>query len=147
VATILRKGGWIAPAQNLAKAAVRLVNELSNADRDLQRQLNKRVDLLVHRNQWCLYGGVLPEGKTLKVWNLRLGVGLRAFLGVADDFADNMHLSLADEWGRPVKQSVGQTPVPVFAHQPGPGLHELRLTNDRSRGASVAMMAVFTVRN
>src|SRR6266545_5144398 len=77
VATILRKGGWISPAQNLAKAAVRLVNELSQADRDLQQQFNKRVDLLSQSSQWCLYGGILREGQTLKVWNLQLGAGLR----------------------------------------------------------------------
>jgi hypothetical protein len=147
VATVLRKGGWIAPAQNLAKAAVKLVNELSTADRELQQRLNMRVDLLSQPNQWCLYGGVLRERQTLRVWNLQLGSGLRGFLGVADDFAQALFLSLNASKGGAVKQSVGQTAAPSFAYQAGPGLHELQLTNDRATGPAVVLMAVFSVRN
>jgi hypothetical protein len=145
-AAMLCKHGWNVPTQNLATAAVKMVNALEGADRQLQQQFNKRVDFIHAPNQWFLYGGVVPQGKQLAVYNLTLPNGLLACLGVGDNFARTLDLDLQDGQGNLLARSPGQTATPCVVYQANGGNQQFRLSNQQSQGPSMVMMATYAIR-
>jgi hypothetical protein len=145
-ATILKKGGWNLPLANLDQAARNFVDVLSKADNELQRRFNKRLDLHREPGQWGMFGAVLPQGQTTDVFNLSLGRGRRAFFATGDNNAQDVDLFLLDNNGtRTIKEDVRTDRDASFVHEPGPGLHRLRIRNFQSNGNSLVVMGVFDI--
>jgi hypothetical protein len=146
VATILKKGGWDVPLRNLDQAAANFVRVLAQADNELQRKSGKRLDLHREKGQWAMFGAVLPQGETTDVFNLTLGSGPRAFFATGDDNARDVDLFLLDNAGkRTIREDTRTDRDASFVHEPGPGMHRLRVRNFQSTGPSLVMMGVFDI--
>jgi len=145
-AVIMRKGGRQLTLRNLDEAVTNLVGTLTRADNELKTKLNKRLDLHREKGQWAMFGAVLDKGQTTDVYNLGLGTGLRAFFATGDSRALDVDLFLMNNDGtQTIKEDVRTDRDASFVHQPGPGLHRLRIRNYDSNGPSICMMGVFDI--
>jgi len=145
-AVILKKGGWNLTLRNLDEAVGNLVGTLKRADDELKTKLNKRLDLHREKGQWAMFGAVLPKGQTTDVYNLSFGNGMKAFFATGDSRAIDVDLFLMNNDGTQVlKEDVRTDRDASFVHQPGAGLHRLRIRNYDSNGPAVVMMGVFDI--
>ncbi|MCI0459917.1 MAG: hypothetical protein L0Z62_23445 [Gemmataceae bacterium] len=147
VATVLKKDGWNIPLRNLDETAAQLIRGLAAADEVVRKDGGKRLDLHKAKNQWALYGGVARQGEEVKVTNMTLGKGVRAFLGAGDKNAQDVDLFLLDRNERAIKSDTKVDPIASFVHEPQGDPHGLRVLNYRSTGPAVIMMAIFEVRD
>jgi hypothetical protein len=80
VVSILRRGGWNVPKENLIKATAGVITAANNVDQNLKEAVNFQSG----PNQWALYGGIFRKGEEIEITNLGLGNGRRVVLAAGD---------------------------------------------------------------
>lgn len=88
VASVLRRGGWNVPRENLIRSAVGIISAANYVDRNVKGA----VAFQAGPNQWAMYGGVYRRGEQLEIINVGLGSGRRVFLAAGDTQARDIDL-------------------------------------------------------
>jgi hypothetical protein len=88
VATILRRGGWRVPRENLIKAAAGIISSANNVD----QQVKGQVAFQAGPNQWALYGGLYRRGEEATISNVGMGSGRRVIVSAGDTTARDIDL-------------------------------------------------------
>jgi serine/threonine protein kinase len=143
VTVVLKKDGSKVAVNNLDKAVGKIMKAMEAGDKALFDKSGKRIDLFQGAGQWAFYGGVLNQGSDMSMTNLTFGSGERYFLGVGDDSAQVIKLTLEDSSGKAIKTDSVSSSTSVLDYTATGGTNGLRIYNTQSTGPSVVLMAVF----
>lgn len=136
----LRNGGFDVPVSNLASASGRLLAIC-------QRINDKLGPAYFHDGdgELCLIGSIMTEGQTLTQGGFVLEDRPYAFVGTADDQAQDIDLKVVDSDGDVVASDQEKDATPIVLYSKG-GTVSLKLTDASSKGASLCMAAAIKLK-
>lgn len=131
----LRDGGFDVPVSNLASASGRLLA--------LCGRINDKLGPAYFHDgdgELCLLGSIMTEGQTLTQGGFVLEDRPYAFVGTADDRAEDIDLKVVDSDGDVVASDQEKDATPIVLYSKG-GTVSLKLSDAKSKGASLCLAA------
>ena len=136
VAVLTNKQGWAVHSDNLS-AVISRCKKLS----DFTKKEGYRF--YTHKGSWCLFGGLVEQGKSMKTVKLAITAGDHAVIGFSDDQAEVLNLALTNEDGDAIGGDTSKDNFPVFDFPSGySGPTDIELINAKG-GASFSMFGIF----
>lgn len=137
---LVSKGGWTIHSDNV-KAVINKCKKMGDFTKEQGYRFYTR------KNAWCLFGGLIEEGKSLKAVKLPISTGDHAIIGFCDDQSEVLGLVAKDGDGEEVGSDKSKSNFPVFDFPSGySGATDVELTNSKG-DASFAMFGIFEKAN
>jgi hypothetical protein len=131
----LRAGGFDVPVSNLAKASGRLLA--------LCERINDKLGWAAFHDgdgELCLIGSIMSEGQTLTQGGFVLEDRPYAFVGTADDVAQDIDIKVTDSDGDVVASDQETDATPIVIYKKG-GTVSIKLSDVKSKGPTLCMAA------
>jgi hypothetical protein len=137
----LRNGGFDVPISNLAAASGRLLA--------LCERINDKLGWAAFHDgdgELCLIGSIMSEGQTLSQGGFDLEDRPYAFVGTADDVAQDIDIKITNSDGDVLASDQESDATPIVIYKKG-GTVSLKLSDAKSKGATLCMAAAVKLKN
>ncbi len=138
---LLRKGGYDVPIKNLQTAWTKLLN--------MCERINDKLGWAAFHDgedELCVIGSIMREGETLTQGGIDLEDRPYAFVGAADEQANDVDIAVADGDGDVLAKDTENDAIPIVLYSKG-GTVKLKLSDVKSKGASLVMAAVVKLKS
>lgn len=136
---LLRDNGWSIPLDNLGTAGGRIL------DRCELIATKRPTRFLQEPGEWAIIGQVLEKGESSGLSDIKLGTGLRVVIAGGDNHTRDLDLTLSRDDSEKTKLSedTQDDDAPFVSHfTKKQERYSIEITNARSTGTTVAMMAL-----
>ena len=139
--TLMRKGGWAIPMDNLATASARTLEFCEK----VAAQVPARF--LAEPQEWAMIGTIMNSGDVHGFSDMRLGTGRRAIIACGDSYTRDIDLTAYQDNPRTqIASDTESDPTPLLDFEAsGQVRYALDIKNYESTGPTLVMTALLDI--
>lgn len=139
--TLMQKGGWAVPIENLALASARTLKHCQYVASKTPARF------LQEPGEWAMIGSIMREGEKSGYSDMRLGTGRRVIVACGDKHTRDLDLHGHQESpNRELANDTESDPTPILAFKTiGSARYAVNITNAHSSGATLVMTAILDI--